>query len=176
VFRAGSEAFTTGTLTRAARLCQSTGLRRRCVRPVSTEAAQILQLSPQGCRDLSENRHQYVDGCPRPLVFRTVSKRIAYGEDSGAEGEMTAGSDDRQEIEFIGGPFDGFRYDVPLPLLPPSTIALPVSDTIQRMLTGENTGQPTPATSVALYRFDVARSRYRFLGSTTPETLRAAHE
>ncbi|HVX13256.1 MAG TPA: hypothetical protein VHC22_18880 [Pirellulales bacterium] len=87
---------------------------------------------------------------------------------------MNAGPDDRQQIEFIGGPFDGFQYDVPSPLLPPATIALPVSDTIQRMLTGENTGQPTPTTSVALYRFDAVRSRYRFLGSTLPETLRAA--
>ena len=87
---------------------------------------------------------------------------------------MKAEPDDRQEIEFIGGPFDGFQYDVPSPLLPPSTIALPVSETIQRMLTGENTGQPSPTTSVAMYRFDAAHSRYRFLGSTLPETLRAA--
>jgi hypothetical protein len=83
-------------------------------------------------------------------------------------------ANDRQQIEFIGGPFDGFQYDVPSPLLPPSTIALPVSETIQRMLTGENTGHATPTTSVALYRFDPSRCRYRFLGSTLPETLRAA--
>jgi hypothetical protein len=42
------------------------------------------------------------------------------------------------------------------------------------MLTGENTGHATPTTSVALYRFDPSRCRYRFLGSTLPETLRAA--
>lgn len=87
---------------------------------------------------------------------------------------MTGQGSDRQRIEFIGGPFDGFQYDVPQPLLPPSTIALPVSETIQRMLTGENTGQPTPATSVAMYRFDRSQCRYRFLGSTLPETLRSA--
>jgi hypothetical protein len=81
---------------------------------------------------------------------------------------------ERQQIEFIGGPFDGFQYEVPMPLLPPSTIALPVSDTIQRMLNGEKTGQPSPTTSVAMYRFDRVHYRYRFLGSTLPETLRAA--
>lgn len=86
---------------------------------------------------------------------------------------MNGQAGDRQQIEFIGGPFDGFQYDVPRPLLPPSTIALPVSETIQRMLTGENTGQPTPATSVAMYRFDRSQCRYRFLGSTLPETLRS---
>ena len=80
----------------------------------------------------------------------------------------------RQQIEFIGGPFDGFQYEVPMPLLPPSTIALPVSETIQRMLNGEKTGQPSPTTSVAMYRFDRLEFRYRFLGSTLPETLRAA--
>lgn len=87
---------------------------------------------------------------------------------------MTAEPNERQQIEFMGGPFDGFQYEVPMPLLPPSTIALPVSETIQRMLTGEHTGQATPTTSVAMYRFDRARCRYRFLGSTLPETLRAA--
>ena len=87
---------------------------------------------------------------------------------------MSMRPDDRQRIEFIGGPFDGFEYEVPSPLLPPSTIALPVSETIQRMLTGDNTRQPSPTTSVAMYRFDAARCRYRFLGSTLPETLRAA--
>jgi hypothetical protein len=87
---------------------------------------------------------------------------------------MSSESDDRQQIEFIGGPYDGFQYDVPMPLLPPSNIALPVSETIQRMLTGDNVGKATPTTSVAIYRFDRARCHYRFLGSTLPETLRAA--
>lgn len=81
---------------------------------------------------------------------------------------------DRQQIEFIGGPYDGFQYAVPTPLLPPTNIALPVSETIQRMLIGDVGGQPTPTTSVAIYRFDAARCQYSFLGSTLPETLRAA--
>lgn len=81
---------------------------------------------------------------------------------------------DRQQIEFIGGPYDGFQYAVPTPLLPPSNIALPVSETIQRMLIGDVGGQPTPTTSVAIYRFEPARCQYSFLGSTLPETLRAA--
>lgn len=87
---------------------------------------------------------------------------------------MSSELNDRQQIEFIGGPYDGFQYAVPMPLLPPSNIALPVSETIQRMLTGENTGKPTPTTSVAIYRFDRSRCHYCFLGSTLPETLRAA--
>lgn len=81
---------------------------------------------------------------------------------------------EKTRIEFIGGPYDGFQYDVPAPLLPPSNIALPVSETIQRMLTGESATEPTAATSMAIYRFDRNRSYYRFLGSTLPETLRAA--
>jgi hypothetical protein len=81
---------------------------------------------------------------------------------------------ERTRIEFIGGAYDGFRYDVPAPLLPPSNIALPVSETIQRMLTGDGSTEVTPTTSMAIYRFDRARCHYRFLGSTLPETLRAA--
>jgi hypothetical protein len=84
---------------------------------------------------------------------------------------MNSESNDRTQIEFIGGPYDGFEYAVPMPLLPPSNIALPVSETIQRMLTGDNTSKPTLTTSVAIYRFDRGRCRYRFLGSTLPETL-----
>ena len=80
---------------------------------------------------------------------------------------------ERTQIEFIGGAYDGFQYEVPAPLLPPSNIALPVSETIQRMLTGEGATEATPTTSMAIYRFDRARCHYRFLGSTLPETLRA---
>ena len=89
---------------------------------------------------------------------------------------MMRESEGRQQIEFIGGPYDGFQYEVPMSLLPPSNIALPVSETIQRMLTGDNTGKGTPTTSVAIYRFDRSRCHYRFLGSTLPETLRVASE
>lgn len=87
---------------------------------------------------------------------------------------MGHSSHERQQIEFIGGPFDGFRYEIPVPLFPPQTIALPVSETIQRMLNGENTGVATPTTSVAAYSLDRGAGRYRFLGAMLPETLRAA--
>jgi hypothetical protein len=79
---------------------------------------------------------------------------------------------ERTRVEFIGGAYDGFQYDVPASLLPPGNIALPVSETIQRMLTGDGATEPTPTTSMAIYRFDRARCQYRFLGSTLPETLR----
>jgi hypothetical protein len=82
----------------------------------------------------------------------------------------------RQQIEFVGGPFDGFQYEIPVPLFPPATIALPVSQTIQRMLTGEQTGKATPTTSVAAYQLDRTEWRYRFLGAMLPETLRALQE
>lgn len=82
----------------------------------------------------------------------------------------------RQQIEFVGGPFDGFRYEIPVPLFPPATIALPVSETIQRMLTGDNTGKATPTTSVAAYQLDRSEWRYRFLGAMLPETLRALQD
>ncbi|HEV3338932.1 MAG TPA: hypothetical protein VG125_01205 [Pirellulales bacterium] len=83
---------------------------------------------------------------------------------------------DRTRIEFVGGAYDGFHYEVPAPLLPPSNIALPVSEAIQRMLVGGGATEPTPTTSMAIYRFDGARCRYRFLGATLPETLRALKE
>ncbi|HWB09496.1 MAG TPA: hypothetical protein VG826_09740 [Pirellulales bacterium] len=83
-------------------------------------------------------------------------------------------SSERTRVEFVGGPYDGFQYEVPASLLPPGNIALPVSETIQRMLTGYSATEPTPTTSMAIYRFDRTRCRYRFLGSTLPETLRAA--
>ena len=82
----------------------------------------------------------------------------------------------RQQIEFVGGPFDGFRYEIPVPLFPPATIALPVSETIQRMLTGDNIGKATPTTSVAAYQLDRSEWRYRFLGAMLPETLRALQD
>jgi hypothetical protein len=85
-------------------------------------------------------------------------------------------SSEQTRIEFIGGAYDGFHYDVPAPLLPPSNIALPVSEAIQRMLVGSGATEPTPTTSMAIYRLDRTRCRYRFLGSTLPETLRALNQ
>jgi hypothetical protein len=74
-------------------------------------------------------------------------------------------------VEFVGGPFDGYRQAVSIPpddLAP--QLALPVNRTIFRLFEGRMPAKGTPITSIAFYRQDVSHGCicYRFLAARSP--------
>jgi hypothetical protein len=74
------------------------------------------------------------------------------------------------EIEFIGGPFDGHRQSLSIPVNSlAETVALPVSRNIFRLLAGYQAAPDAPATSIAIYELEIIGSqrRYYFLGATS---------
>ena len=74
------------------------------------------------------------------------------------------------EIEFIGGPFDGHRQTVSIPVASlADTVALPVSRNIFRLLAGQSSMPGDAATSIAIYELEElhGRQRYYFLGATS---------
>ena len=74
------------------------------------------------------------------------------------------------EIEFIGGPFDGHRQTVSIPVASlADTVALPVSRNIFRLLSGCNSVPGEAATSIAIYELEElhGQQRYYFLGATS---------
>ena len=74
----------------------------------------------------------------------------------------------RNNVEFIGGPFDGYSEccDTALDRLPADLVCF-VTENIYRMLDGRDHGFPRPATSVALYERDLRCGvcRYQFVGA-----------
>jgi hypothetical protein len=75
------------------------------------------------------------------------------------------------EIEFIGGPYDGYRQVLTTPLNELAEIvALPVSRDIVRLFDGEARGLGAPTTSVAVYQLEVSsnKCRHRFVGAASP--------
>ena len=74
------------------------------------------------------------------------------------------------EIEFIGGPFDGHRQTVSIPVTSlADTVALPVSRNIFRLLSGCNSVPGESTTSIAIYELEAlhGKQRYYFLGATS---------
>lgn len=74
------------------------------------------------------------------------------------------------EIEFIGGPFDGHRQSLSIPVNSlAETVALPVSRNIFRLLAGYQAAPEAPATSIAIYELEIigGQRRYYFLGATS---------
>jgi hypothetical protein len=75
------------------------------------------------------------------------------------------------EIEFIGGPYDGYRQVLTTTRNELAEIvALPVSQGIFRLLDGEARGPGAPTTSVAVYQLEGSGSRWRhrFVGAASP--------
>jgi len=72
------------------------------------------------------------------------------------------------DIEFVGGPFDGYTQlcDLPVTRLPVDVVWF-VGNNVYRMLDEQEFESPQPLTSVALYERDLSRGRcrYRFVGA-----------
>jgi len=70
-------------------------------------------------------------------------------------------------VEFIGGPFDGHRQVVAVPLEDLATpVALPINENVFRMLDGQGRGPAAPSQTVALYELRTDNGgRYFYLGS-----------
>jgi hypothetical protein len=72
-------------------------------------------------------------------------------------------------VEFIGGPFDGYKHVVSFP---PEDLAkvvmLPVNENVFRSLDGKPLGVQRPATSVAVYELCDPEGvcNYRYLGAS----------
>lgn len=73
-----------------------------------------------------------------------------------------------QNIEFVGGPFDGYTQVrvVPSTRLPVEIVWF-VGKNVFQMLAGQKFESPYPLTSVALYECDLRNGRccYRFVGA-----------
>lgn len=71
----------------------------------------------------------------------------------------------RSEIEFVGGPLDGHRHVVTMPVVEMnSVVSFPINRNLFRLLGRRPSGKPHPITSIALYRLqnDEDRVCYRF--------------
>lgn len=69
-------------------------------------------------------------------------------------------------VEFVGGPFDGYRQSISFASDQLATIAaLPVNANVLRMIAGQPRSERTPASSVAVYELDRdgGEVRYRYL-------------
>lgn len=68
------------------------------------------------------------------------------------------------QAEFFRGPFDGLELTCPVLA---HAVAMPVSPNLLRCMTGDFSGQPTPVSSLALYRLRQKgnRNQYEYLGS-----------
>lgn len=72
-------------------------------------------------------------------------------------------------LEFVGGPFDGYKHVVSYPPEDlAAMVALPVNMNIFLMLEGKRRGRKSPATSVAVYELQDRDGfwRYQYLGAT----------
>lgn len=72
-------------------------------------------------------------------------------------------------VEFIGGPFDGYKHVVSFPpdhLAP--LVVLPVNKNVLKSLDGQPLGQKQPATSAVVYELCEPQGvfRYRFRGTS----------
>lgn len=95
-----------------------------------------------------------------------------YGKDGRARLEIRTTTNTSYKIEFIGGPYDGYRQTLATPFGELAEIvALPVSRDIYRLLDGETRGQGVPITSVAVYQLEKSGNswRHRFLGGASPQ-------
>lgn len=78
----------------------------------------------------------------------------------------------QESVEFIGGPYDGYRHQ--LNCMPAGIFeraALPVSENLIRAVTGEEHGPLLPCSRVALYRLRHSEQewKYHFLGEMASE-------
>jgi len=74
-------------------------------------------------------------------------------------------------VEFIGGPFDGYRHVVTVPPTRlPDTMAFPINVNVFQMLDGHYPGPKQPASSTAVYGLHPGTGlcQYRFLGPEAP--------
>lgn len=77
-------------------------------------------------------------------------------------------SQQENAIEFIGGPFDGYRHQISFPASElTSAIIMPVNENVLRMLEGKRPGPKRPATSVAIYSLENEHGvlRYCYVGA-----------
>ena len=75
----------------------------------------------------------------------------------------------QDSVEFIGGPYDGYRHQ--LSCMPAGIFEqaeLPVSENLILAVTGENHGPLLPCHRVAVYRLQVSSQtwKYRFIRET----------
>ena len=80
--------------------------------------------------------------------------------------------DTQESVEFVGGPYDGYRHF--LPSMPTGILAqatLPVSENLIRAVNGEEHGPLLPCHRVAVYQLDHSESswQYRFVGEKIAE-------
>jgi hypothetical protein len=80
-------------------------------------------------------------------------------------------------VEFIGGPYDGYRHR--LDCMPAGIFkqaALPVSENLIRAVTGEKHGPLLPCHRVAVYRLHQSEEKwkYRFIGEMATEKAASA--
>jgi hypothetical protein len=74
------------------------------------------------------------------------------------------------QTEFVRGPYDGL--EVMCPVLA-DAVAMPVSRNVLRRMAGDFTGEPSPVSTLAVYRLCKKdnRSRYEYLGSLPTSRL-----
>lgn len=83
----------------------------------------------------------------------------------------------QDSVEFIGGPYDGYRHQ--LSCMPAGIFEqaeLPVSENLILAVTGENHGPLLPCHRVAVYRLQQSAQslKYRFVRETTTKNPRRA--
>jgi hypothetical protein len=74
------------------------------------------------------------------------------------------------QVEFIGGPFDGHRQPISIPLTALAAMAaFPISRNIFHLFDGVSREPDAPTTSLAIYELAVVdeQPRYHFLGSAS---------
>lgn len=76
-----------------------------------------------------------------------------------------------QEVEFVGGPFDGHRQTIRLPSEDRrEVIAIPVNENVFRLLEGVRQGPKSLPSSIAVYELRKRKGscRYHFTGAKSP--------
>jgi hypothetical protein len=87
---------------------------------------------------------------------------------------MEAETGNSHAVEFVGGPFDGYRQAISFPAAQlAEMVLLPVNDNILRLVQGKHCGPKAAPTSVAMYELEGHEGhwRYRYWWATSPEVL-----